>query len=254
MLEKMIYVLGCNRAGTTLLLNLFRCTKDTVIVNGEMPPSAMAHLKNIAEERCFKNMACKRAMGPSFGMNATQRSKALSIKGIDIDLKGVVRRNQSLWIDWLAMWNDVYYVHIRRDPRDCISSKLYGNYVNSFRMWKSAENMYEKLRELIPDKVILVVYEELVSDVNKVMDYVIEKVGLEKSTDFSYWHELIDAKEKEHPSMHWMRGAREIDNKSVGKWKNNIKRVKEQVAANKDFTELLLKYGYEKNDGWLSKI
>lgn len=242
-MRKAVYVLGCNRSGTTLLQNLFRCAADTKVVNGEISaPATMLHLQEHQES----NLVMKRVMGPFFGMNLSGLSAAPT--------EGSSRSHPTLWLDWVTNWDKLHYVHIRRDPRDSVTSLMSGggrHYVSSFPMWKSAEQIYERLLVELPEQTHLVKYEELVTSVSSVMDNLFNKIGLTRDLDYNQWFERVNDQERKHPFNHWLGGARPPDVFSIGKWQRSIealRRLQAVIDHNPDFVKTVSDYGYTEGE------
>lgn len=248
-MRNIIYILGCNRSGTTLLQNLFRCSKDTKIVNGEVSPQIMAKFKNEFPE---KNLVFKRIMMPAFGMGAMSRAP------LEAELRQgrSERPNPTIWLDWATMWDKIKYVHIRRDPRDALVS-TFGkrSYVNAFPMWKDAEKIYERLLEEVPDNISLVKYEELVKNVDNIMGELFEKIGLEKFHEFQRWTELLDKRDKSHQSMRWLNSPRPVDSNSIGNWvkEKNLERIQQIIKMSPEIIDDVVKYEYDK-EGWEKEL
>lgn len=244
---KIIYVLGCNRSGTTLLQNLFRCTEDTEIINGEISPIAVMMYSDRIGGENPKNIVAKRIMNNGFGMFGPAHFPINTVRVSEMD--------PTLWIEWAKIWQDINYVHIRRDPRDALVSKMNGKqYVNRFVMWQKAEQIYEKMKEANSENTYLIKYEELVNDVETIMGNLVEQIGLTKILEFNNWHALLTERDLKHPSMIWLNSPRPISSESVGRWRQDKSRIKLIANKNTELIDAVKHYGYELDDSWLDEL
>lgn len=255
-MSKLIYVLGCPGSGTTLLQNLFRCTKNTMVVDGEYPPSVLSFLKNQIKNKniVLKRCSTQQEWGASFaGQDPWKVLKrlAVTLMGESASVNFTEEKIATAWIDWLSEWQDYWYIHIRRDPRDALLTK-HGLRKSLYENWKASEVVFNKL-SAISDKIILVNFEELVSKTNIIMGEICSTIGLEANDEFTNWMNYVDGK---HPSLQGSNKPRPVDIKSIGRWKENeknINQVKEMIKKYPEFTQLIVDFGYDQL-GWQDKI
>jgi len=251
---ELIFILGCNRSGTTLLQNLFRCAKDTKVIMGEIPPPILFRVEQYYDDPKLsfvgKRCGAPHIWGASMsGIDAALINSERVLSGESI-FEG--REEIIPWVEWMANWQRIWHIHIRRDPRDSMTSRMQksNRYVGLPYMWKNAEAIYKRLYEIHPDRTLLVKYEELVSQPNEVMENLFETIGLEKGMeDVNDWPNTLTEKELRHRSMRWLKGPRPVDRDSVGQWKYHKTRILGLIKSDPDFADLVVEAGYDEK-GW----
>lgn len=148
----------------------------------------------------------------------------------------------------------LYVVYLSRDPRDVVSSvhrgSREGGYFTGMRKWIEYQQEFDKIRE--HPRVIEVRYEDLVSSPDKVQNQLVDAFPfLVKKKAFSSYHEQATPSEL---SLLAMNGLRPISRKSMGGWKKNLERIKQQLVACSSLPDILLKYGYEEDKEWLKGL
>jgi hypothetical protein len=148
---------------------------------------------------------------------------------------------------------DLHVICMIRDPRDIISSKHKKDperYWAGLKFWKLYTREVDKLKG--HPKFIQVVYEQLVSDPDRIQDMISEKIPyLEKTRPFSEFHQSAEVSEA---SLEALRSVRPIKPESIGRWREHKARVAGQIALHGDISDDLIRYGYEKDKNWLREL
>jgi hypothetical protein len=258
---EMVYILGCKRSGTALLQNLFRCAKDTRIINGEVPPPILFRVRALLNDPSLTVVAKRCGAHGLWGASLGGLDLALinqvapAARNVSGDLIFEQRDDILPWIDWLENWRDIWHIHIKRDPRDVLTSRAAQEsraYKNYWAMWKNAEAIYHRLGQANPDRTLQVEYEKLVQDPNTVMEWVFETIGLEQAIeDVETWHDSLDLVEQQHSTLR--RVEPKINTKSMGRWKKEKKRVKELLKDTPDLVDQVVAAGYDEKN-WEKKL
>jgi hypothetical protein len=144
---------------------------------------------------------------------------------------------------------ELFVVYVMRDPRDVIVSRHGKNkdmYYSNIRLWRE---LHAYARQIAShDRFLQVGYEEFVSDPDAVQGQIAAKFPwLETLHKFSEYHEYANVSEKSKLAMN---DVRPIAPTSVGKWKNNLGRIKGQQITHGSLTPDLIECGYESSDEW----
>ena len=180
-----IFITGCAKSGTTLLLRLFLAFDQTAIIVGPIPTMVVDKILFQKGPIVFKRLGA-------------------SIFSNNITLPELDRQAKKL------KESDVRVINIVRDGRDVVTSDK--NFTKPDRWIASIKH-----RSLYPDLIDLEVkYEDLVSDPDKVQKQIMDKFGLKKNFNFSDYPDFIpdDVYDPTHPKIY---GGRKISPKSVGK-------------------------------------
>jgi hypothetical protein len=144
---------------------------------------------------------------------------------------------------------DVYTLYMLRDPRDVIVSrhaKDKSKYYSNIRLWREL-HAYAKQMSDHPN-FLEIKYEDFVNEPDKVQDQIAAKFPwLTKKHNFSDYHEYAKVSSKSSKAMH---GVRPIAPTSVGRWHDNLARIKGQQDVHGSLTPDLIECGYEDNDDW----
>ena len=144
---------------------------------------------------------------------------------------------------------ELFVVYVMRDPRDVIVSRHGKNkdmYYTNIRLWRE---LHAYARQIAShDRFLQVGYEEFVSNPDAVQDQIAAKFPwLQKLHKFSEYHEHADVSEKSKLAMN---DVRPIAPTSVGKWRNNLGRIKGQQMTHGSLTPDLIECGYETSNEW----
>lgn len=236
-----ILITGCARSGTTLLLYVMKYFKNTqVITHEEIMPTRIT----------FADKKSRNYIKREYG-------KILVIKKPMVHSRA--RRYESIK-DILAAGFKIIY--IIRDGRDIMVShhpKRDRRYhVNPVR-W--IETSAEILEYLDNPRVLLIEYEDFVSDTEKAMELISKFLRVEYSQNYKNFHEDKEIAEGIDIKGHMAtglgdKGARPISKDSTGNWKlkEHKDRISSLVNGPKEdferFCDLLIKFGYEKDNSW----
>lgn len=144
---------------------------------------------------------------------------------------------------------ELFVIYLLRDPRDTICSR-HGKdksiYYTNIRLWRQ---MHGYAREMQGHERFLEVrYEDFVSQPDAIQQKIMKKFPwLESTHKFSDYHEHAQVSEKSKTAMH---SVRPIAPTSVGRWKENLGRVKAQQMIHGSLTPELVECGYETSDAW----
>lgn len=161
MSKNKIFIAGCGRSGTTLLLKLMRCFEDTYTVRVEEELDEFRRLESVVSER---NVVIKR--------------KAWAYKQLP------------------EVQSDINVVYCVRNPADVLTSKLRKRhkkvkrstpeYYISRDRWMSEFEAYLNLVKCQPNrKVTIVRYEDLVKNPDNVQKILADNLGVEPRVWFS---------------------------------------------------------------------
>jgi len=180
-----IFITGCAKSGTTLLLRLFLAFDQTTIIVGPIPTMVVDKIIFQRGPIVFKRLGA-------------------SIFSNNIMLPELDRQAKKL------KESDVKVINIVRDGRDVVISDK--NFTKPDR-WIASIKHRSLFRDLIDLEVR---YEDLVNDPDNVQKQIMDKFGLKKKFNFSDYPDFIpdDVYDPSHPKIY---GGRRIGPKSVGK-------------------------------------
>ncbi len=144
---------------------------------------------------------------------------------------------------------ELFVVYVMRDPRDVIVSR-HGKdkdmYYSNIRLWRELHAYAQQIAD--HDRFLQVGYEEFVSNPDAVQGQIAAKFPwLETLHKFSEYHEYANVSEKSKLAMN---DVRPIAPTSVGKWKNNLGRIKGQQITHGSLAPDLIECGYETSNDW----
>lgn len=152
--------------------------------------------------------------------------------------------------DVLKLVPQFWVIYLLRDPRDVVVSKhaRSAQYYSNIRLWREQHNHAVKMND--HPKFLLVKYEDLVQDPNRVQQEIMKRIPwLIKRHNFSDYHLHAEVSQS---SASAMNGVRPITATSVGLWKENLPRLKMQIELHGSITPDLIRCDYEENDEWES--
>lgn len=149
----------------------------------------------------------------------------------------------------LRLNRDLHVVCVIRDPRDTIVS-FHGSdtstYWTGLRYWKRFVREYQPLAG--HERFTAVRYEDLVARPDEVQRRLMGRMPfLEKRHDFSRFHDV--ARPGGH-SLVALHGLRPIRAEGIGRWREHLPRVKQQVALHGPIGAELVRFGYEPDTSW----
>ncbi len=213
-LPKRIIICGSPRSGTTLMNELMRSYYGTYVMN--------------REERALR-----------FPYLVSNKKYVVTKHPLDFNF----------FSRFIETFNRPLFLFMLRDPRDVIISKHFKNkdhYLVNFPLWKKAVTAYENLDY---DNIVLVKYENLITDPLSIQKKITAKLGLELKNDFKDFFNNVD---KGHQDIKSLGGIRPIDSSNLGKYKNpeHSQRIREQITSFPEMSDYLIKYGYESSKHW----
>jgi hypothetical protein len=220
-----IFVFGCSRSGTTLLLNLFRAFRSTQVVDRE---------HRLEEFSRYQHARCHVVM------------KRTPICALDLGIE--LERRPEVWL-----------VDIVRDPRDVVTSRYGGSrgFHTDFRRWErdvvAAESAQRTHTRLLRER-----FEDLVLHPQLVQERLAARIGLRAERSFAETAASLDQEREIGPKERGaLNGPRPLDPRTIGRWRSSadsLNRVREQVVRFPSMTSWLVRYGFEVDDGWLDSL
>ena len=151
--------------------------------------------------------------------------------------------------DVMAKDAEFYVIYLLRDPRDVIVSrhgKDKRHYYSNIRLWRELHAAARPLRE--HPCFLEIKYEDFVSQPDVVQAKIRNAFPwLEQRYAFSDYHLHANVSEKSKTAMH---GVRPIAPTSVGRWRDNLPRIKGQQTLHGSLTPDLIECGYETSAEW----
>lgn len=148
---------------------------------------------------------------------------------------------------------ELYVIYLLRDPRDVIVSrhgKDKGMYYSNIRLWRELQACARAIAG--HPRFLQLRYEEFVSDPDGVQAKIAAHFPwLEKRHNFSDYHQHAEVSEKSKLAMN---DVRPIAPSSVGKWRNNLARIKAQQITHGSLTPDLIACGYETSAEWEQQL
>lgn len=144
---------------------------------------------------------------------------------------------------------DLWIIGMVRDPRDVVVSR-HGYrpdlYWGSLGVIKERSNYFR--RAMQHPRFILVRYEDLVSDPDKIQEMLKSKIPfLKQKAKFSDFSKEVAIPKQ---AVHALNGTRAVSTKSIERWRNELPRLKGQIAKYGPIDKLMRELGYEIEDGW----
>lgn len=160
------------------------------------------------------------------------------------------RPKDTLYVpELLATDPEFYVVYLLRDPRDVIVSrhaKDDSRYYVNIRVWRELDAIARRVDS--HERFLTLKYEDFVSEPDRVQDAICQRFSwLESRHDFSQYHRHAVVSAKSERAMH---GVRPIAPTSVGRWRQNLPRIKGQHEIHGSLTPDLVTRGYESSGDW----
>lgn len=213
---KHIHICGPPRSGTTLLMELMRS--------------------------CFVWDWAPETETTMLVLSRHQSGRCLTKKPLEGNYARCFLRDPHKWL-----------IYCQRDPRDIVCSrhgKVPDRYWANLRMWR---NLRCKIAKLSANpRLIVVRYEELVRNPNKMQQTLCEQIPWLKQTAL-----FADYQKHSNPSsqsLRAMRGARRVNTLSIGRWHQHLPRLAGQILQHGPITKELIEDGYEKDEAWIKEL
>ena len=144
---------------------------------------------------------------------------------------------------------ELYVLYVMRDPRDVIVSRHGKNkdmYYSNIRLFREMHGYAKAISR--HERFLQVGYEDFVTQPDVVQEQIANRFPwLEQRFKFSEYHLHAEVSEKSKLAMN---DVRPIAPTSVGKWKDNLPRIKAQQLTHGSLTPDLIDCGYETSDEW----
>ena len=149
----------------------------------------------------------------------------------------------------LADYTDFYVIYVLRDPRDVIVSR-HGKdrdmYYSNIRLWRELHALARPLAD--HPRFLTIRYEDFVSRPDEAQRAIEERFPwLTRRYAFSEYHQHAVVSEKSKLAMH---SVRPIAPTSIGRWRDNLARIKGQQQVHGSLTPDLIECGYETSSEW----
>ena len=146
-----------------------------------------------------------------------------------------------------------WLIYCQRDPRDIVCSihaRAPELYWANLRQWRYMRRKISRLQA--NPRLIVVRYEELVKDPNKMQKFLAEQIPwLKQKVLFSDYQNISKPSSQSQRAMH---GVRQIDTLSVGIWRQHLPRLTGQLLQHGSITKELIEDGYEKDEAWIKEL
>ncbi|MDX1480099.1 MAG: hypothetical protein R3315_00390 [Woeseiaceae bacterium] len=164
------------------------------------------------------------------------------------------RPKDTMYVEALLTKDPEFYaIYLLRDPRDVIVSRHDKDsdiYYSNIRLWREMHGYSRAVAD--HPRFLQVRYEDFVSRPDSVQtDIAAAYPWLELRHRFSEYHEHAEASEKSKLAM---RGVRPIAPASVGRWRDNLARIRGQQELHGSLTPDLIDCGYESSADWESAL
>ncbi|WP_078085062.1 sulfotransferase family protein [Microbulbifer mangrovi] len=148
----------------------------------------------------------------------------------------------------LEQYSESKFIYILRDPRDSIASLLevpwsHNSILRHSREWSYRFKTVLHLLEKWPERILLIKYEDLVVDQQKVLADVMSFIGVEIEKE----QFIPSARSGTHREWEdqWKGNVNKaVSTDSVGKWRNKLSPLQADVV-NSILSKYLITYGYE---------
>lgn len=151
-------------------------------------------------------------------------------------------------------WDPMLHViYMQRDPRDVVTSrhnKHPDRYWCDFDTWRRNEDLVPRLAG--HPRLFECCYEELVTDPDRVQAALGHRFGfLTQRHAFSEFDKVTQSSDAAQRAMN---GVRQISTSSIGKWRQNLPRLAEQVRRFPDLPRRVVEAGYETDHAWTALL
>jgi hypothetical protein len=121
-----------------------------------------------------------------------------------------------------------------------------GVYWTGLRYWKLFVKKYDKLAK--HPRFISIKYEDFVSNPDRMQKQLTKKIPfLGKKHRFTEYHMVAKPSES---SLKALKNVRPIECKGIGRWRNHLPRIKQQISIHGNISEELIRFGYEPDTSW----
>ncbi len=215
---KRLHIVGCPRSGTTLLMELITT--------------------------CFDSSGfCDHETSIFNPPDISSGDLYISKQPNDIkQIHHIFPRDQNLHI-----------IYLGRDPRAVITSKhreTPGQYFCNYRVWSECDRAAGRYEG--EPRFLRLRYEDMVANPDQLQLAITSQFKfLNQKYRFSEYRQHASPSEQATRAMH---GLREVDQRSLDKWREHLPRIAEQLARHPVLTDDLVRLGYEDDQQWLSLL
>ena len=167
----------------------------------------------------------------------------------DGDIVVTKRPKDTMYVPDVIDDPELYVVYVMRDPRDVIVSRHGKNkdmYYSNIRLWRELHAYAKQISD--HERFLQISYEEFVSNPDAVQQQIERRFPwLKPRYKFSEYHLHAEVSEKSKLAMN---SVRPIAPTSVGKWQQNLARIKAQQLTHGSLTPDLIECGYESSADW----
>ncbi len=280
MMEKMLFIVGVGRSGTTLLQSMLNAhpdiafTPETHFIKKYIVPwfAGKCRLDDALRARQKEDPDLKRLQLPGDAFADALKDGNDPVEQFRNLLAAYVRRadkrhagdKDPLNIEYLPQirkaFPDAYVLHIIRDPRDVMLSRVRSDWGKGrpllAHICEHRAHLGKARREgpaFFGDRYIELFYEDLVRAPENTLTRVCERVGMEYSTDMLRYQE--DAEQLVHGAERKWKGEvlKPLQKAKIGRWKEELSagRVRLIEGALRDE---MLETGYAPNGHGLSWV
>lgn len=204
-----LFIAGCARSGTTMLLLMMKCFDDTHVELGEHPVSYFYRLN---------------------------RDQSVH----------VLKRTYRCWKTLQNVPRSVKIVYMVRHPFDVLTShhpNFKKKFYTSLERWTNEFDAFEKLQALRPlqEDLFVVRYEDLIKEPLEIQRHMEDIWNLRSRTTFDRFPEVVEVdkiKEGNKRQVNALGGLRRPDSASMERWRRNIE--------DKDYLQALITRSPEK--------
>ena len=148
---------------------------------------------------------------------------------------------------------EFYAIYVLRDPRDVIVSR-HGKdkdiYYSNIRLWRELHNAARPLFD--HPNFLTVRYEDFVSRPDDIQSDIAARFPwLEQRYPFSSYHEHANVSAESQLAMN---SVRPIAPTSLGRWRDNLPRIRGQQQVHGSLTPELIECGYESSADWEQQL
>lgn len=136
-------------------------------------------------------------------------------------------------------------IFMMRDPRDVLISK---HFEKPHRYWTSTARWIRTATVALEyqdhPNVLLIKYEDLISNPNMVQNAIAERFHLEETRRFEHCYKSFDSSDEYNAKT--MNGIRPLDKSRIGSWKDGYVNEKfvNRLMKNNEMTDLMKHFGY----------
>ena len=146
-------------------------------------------------------------------------------------------------------WPELWIICVVRDPRDIVVSRHRQHpdvyWVNLNRVFGCMPLLRTANQH---ERFLIIQYEDLVKDPNSIQSHLSKKIPfLRKLYDFSEFSQIAKPTSR---AVEALGGMRAVSPSSIGRWKNELPRLKAQIQRYGEIDELLSELGYENDNCW----